>query len=99
MATGRDDGTRLLSIGRLRRRRPLWRWELACRPAAEGRAFKHGRAVPALAWGLLGATAGGVALGLVSGSWAYAPQGVFLGAAYVLNAWAFTGGAPRLPLL
>ncbi|OHV29619.1 hypothetical protein BCD49_06660 [Pseudofrankia sp. EUN1h] len=93
------DGTRLLSIGRLRRRRPDWRWNLDRRPAADGRAFKHRRVVPALSWALLGATTGGVAVGLVSGHWMYAPLGVIVGAAYLVNAWALTGGAPRLPLL
>jgi hypothetical protein len=93
------DGTQLLSIGRLRRRRPGWRWDLDRRPASEGQAFKHGRVVPAVSWALLGATTGGAAVGLVSGYWVYAPLGVVGGAAYLLNAWALTGGAPRAPFL
>lgn len=92
------DGTRLLPIGALRRRRPGWRWNLDRGPAVGGRVLQHGRIVAALCWALLGATAGGIAVGLLSGHWAHAPLGIVAGAAYLLNSWALTGGAPRLPL-
>ena len=88
---------------RLRRRQPIWRWDLDLDldlgPATGRRDFRHGRAEPALAWALLGATLGAIALGLMSGNVVYAPLGALVGAAYLLNAWSLTGGVLRLPLL